>query len=83
MSLALETVGAGASGAIVALLAATLVMSWRLPEGPARTNLQWRTGRTIAPALLPLFSTPGGGTIDYFAQAGGSLVPILPLRATA
>lgn len=69
--LPLETVGVGASGAIMGLLAATLVMSLRMPSGPPRTNLQLRMGQMIVPALLPFLSTRGGGAIDYFAHAGG------------
>ena len=83
--LPLETVGVGASGAIMGLLAATLVMSFRMPSGPPRTNLQWRMGQTIVPALLPFFSARGSEAIDYFAHAGGTaagaLVAVILLLA--
>lgn len=67
-----DTVGVGASGAIMGLLAATFVVSFRLPRGSPRTSLQMRMAQTIVPALLPVFPGSGGGTIDYFAHAGGA-----------
>jgi rhomboid protease GluP len=70
--LPLETVGVGASGAIMGLLAATFVVSLRLPPGRPRTSLQLRMGQTIVPALLPFFSNPSGEAIDYLAHAGGT-----------
>lgn len=59
----------GASGAIMALLAAAMVISLRLPKGPARTQILISLGYILVPSLLPL----AGGNTDYAAHIGGAL----------
>ncbi len=62
----------GASGAIMALLAAAMVASLRLPKGPARTQILVSLGQILIPSLLPLASA-GGGKVDFAAHLGGAL----------
>ena len=64
-------VGVGASGGIMGLLGALFVMSFRLPSGGSRTQLQMRAAQTIIPALLPILSSGKGVAIDYAAHGGG------------
>lgn len=67
----------GASGAIVALLAAMLVLSWRFPPGPRRNTMQTSAAQVLLPALVPLATTASGDRIDYGAHAGGALLGLL------
>jgi rhomboid protease GluP len=76
-----EVVSVGASGAIMGLLAAAFVTSFRLPRGPERTGLQVSLAQMLVPSLLPLAfghaEGPGGSAevhIDYGAHLGGALV---------
>lgn len=66
-----DTLSVGASGAIMALFAAIPVLSFRLPEGDARSRVQARTFRILIPLLLPAAASPH---IDYGAHLGGALV---------
>lgn len=65
-------VGVGASGAIMALLAALLTLGLRLPRGRVRTWALVNVVRSIIPALIP-----GNGLatlrIDYGAHLGGAV----------
>lgn len=63
----------GASGAIVGLFVASLVLSFHFPMGPLRSRLQSSTLGTIVPALVPILSTGKGATIDFGAHFGGAL----------
>jgi rhomboid protease GluP len=63
-----DVVSVGASGAIMGLLAAGLVLSLRLPRGPARTQIMVSLGYMLVPSLLPLAT----GT-DYGAHFGGAI----------
>ncbi len=64
----------GASGAVMALFAAMLVLSFRLPSGPLRTRAQVGSTRILIPSLLPLATTTAGAMqIDYGAHFGGAL----------
>jgi rhomboid protease GluP len=69
-------VSVGASGAIMGLLAAALVVAMRLPEGAARANVQGAMARVLIPSLLPLASV-GGAKVDYAAHFGGALAGAL------
>lgn len=69
-------VSVGASGAIMGLLAAALVSAMRLPEGPARSNVQGTMARVLIPSLLPLASA-AGARIDYAAHFGGAIAGAL------
>lgn len=66
-----ELVSVGASGAIMGLLAAAFVSSFRLPEGPQRVQIQTQMMQVLIPSMLPL-AIRGGG-IDYAAHLGGAL----------
>jgi rhomboid protease GluP len=52
-------VSVGASGAIMGLLAAALVATFRLPPAQ-RPQLQWTMGRLLVPSLLPIATSRGG-----------------------
>jgi rhomboid protease GluP len=87
MSLALndpEVVSVGASGAIMGLLGAAFVASFRLPHGPDRTGLQINLAQMLVPSLLPLAfghdAAIGGRAevhVDYGAHLGGALTGAL------
>ncbi len=62
----------GASGAIMALLAAAMIASFRLPAGPARMQILVSLGQILIPGLLPL-ATSGGDKVDFGAHLGGAL----------
>jgi rhomboid protease GluP len=75
-----EVVSVGASGAIMGLLGAAFVASYRLPHGPDRTGLQINLAQMLVPSLLPLAfghdAAVGGRAevhIDYGAHLGGAL----------
>lgn len=76
MSLAVNPPGmvsVGASGAIMALLAAAFVCSFRLPMGRERTATQMNLTWLLVPALLPLAHSAHGQSIDVAAHVGGAL----------
>ena len=66
-------VGVGASGAIMGLIAAGFVISFRLPEGPARRGLQYNLLQMLVLNTLPFFIARGTGSTDYGAHLGGAL----------
>lgn len=66
-----ELVSVGASGAIMGLLAAAFISSFRLPEGPQRVQVQSQMMQVLIPSMLPLAIR--GGAIDYAAHLGGAL----------
>jgi rhomboid protease GluP len=66
-----KIISVGASGAIMALLAAAYLCSFRLPYGANRTQVQYGLLRSLIPSLLPL-ATTGGHTIDFGAHLGGT-----------
>jgi rhomboid protease GluP len=68
-----NVVSVGASGAIMGLLAAVFVVTFRMPAGRERTNLQGQVARFLVPSLLPLASSASGGKVDYSAHVGGAL----------
>jgi rhomboid protease GluP len=74
MSLAINSPGivsVGASGAIMCLIAAAFVTSFRAARG-SRTGTQFLMLRMLIPSLIPLASH-GGGQVDYGAHFGGAL----------
>ena len=71
-----DVVSVGASGAIMGLLAAAYVSSFRLPSGMARTQAQTGILRVLIPSLFP-YTTHSSGHIDFGAHAGGTLVGLL------
>src|SRR5207237_4926866 len=76
MSLAInpaDVVSVGASGAIMGLLAAALVLALRFPAGPQRTAIHMGLLRVFIPSLIPL-AVHSGERIDFAAHLGGDLV---------
>lgn len=70
-------VSVGVSGAVMGLLAAALVASYRYPVGRQRSEAQMSVVRFLVPSLLPLATTTGGGRVDYAAHIGGALAGAL------
>ncbi len=76
LSLALNPasiVSVGASGAIMGLFAAMLVISMHFPSGAVRTGLQMNALYVLIPSLLPLASVLKGAKVDYAAHFGGAI----------
>jgi rhomboid protease GluP len=74
MSLAINPPGivsVGASGAIMALLAAACVCTYRLPVAAGRLAVQMNLLRVLIPSLIPLAA--GGGHVDFAAHLGGAV----------
>jgi rhomboid protease GluP len=66
-------IGVGASGAIMGLFAAMLVISMRFPAGPFRSALRSNAIYVLIPSLLPLANALHTETkVDYAAHAGGA-----------
>lgn len=75
MSLAINppnVISVGASGAIMALLAAAYVCSYRMPPD-MRTSTQMSLARMLIPALIPLASSAHGQQVDFAGHFGGAL----------
>lgn len=71
LSLALNPasiVAVGASGAIMGLFAAMLVISRHFPPGAIRTGLQMNAIYVLIPSLLPLAGALQGHKVDYAAH---------------
>jgi rhomboid protease GluP len=66
-----NVVSVGASGAIMALLAAALVASYRVPA-PQRRPLQMPLLRMLVPSLLPVVLSRSGEHVDVAAHFGGA-----------
>jgi rhomboid protease GluP len=66
-------VAVGASGAIMGLFAAMLVLSAHFPSGAIRTGLQMNALYVLIPSLLPLARTLNGQNVDYAAHFGGAI----------
>ncbi len=66
-----HTVSVGASGAIMGLFSAAIILAQRTPEA-GRKHLQGELLRVLVPSLLP-FMQRGGGHIDFGAHLGGAL----------
>lgn len=78
MSIALngaQSLSVGASGAIMGMLATMLVLAFRVPVGPARSQAQSVALRVLIPSLIPMAGLAGrGGHIDIGSHLGGALV---------
>lgn len=72
-----DIVSVGASGAIMGLLAAALVSSFRLPAGGERTEIQMGLARILIPSLIPLAAVRTAGRVDFAGHFGGALVGLL------
>jgi rhomboid protease GluP len=66
-------VSVGASGAIMGLFAAALVVSFRYTNGLDRLSIQRRAIQVLIPSLLPLASAAKADRVDYGAHAGGAI----------
>lgn len=66
-----EMVAVGASGGIMALLAAAFVVSFRQPAGPERRMVQWNLAVVLLPALAPLAAI---SQVDVAAHGGGAFI---------
>ena len=76
LSLALNPasiVAVGASGAIMGLFAAMLVVSLHFPPGAIRTALLMNAIYVLIPSLLPLAGVLQGQKVDYAAHFGGAI----------
>jgi len=70
------TVTVGASGAIMGLLAAAMVASYRLPP-THRAQIQIPLIQMLIPSLIPIAVQRTGGHIDFAAHFGGALTGAL------
>lgn len=70
------TVSVGASGAIMGLLAAAMVASYRLPPAH-RMPIQAPLIQMLVPSLIPLTFHRSSGHIDFAAHIGGALTGLL------
>jgi rhomboid protease GluP len=69
-----SVIGVGASGAIMGLFAAELVISMHFPAGPVRSALRSNAIYVLIPSLLPLATAvQAHGKVDYAAHAGGAI----------
>jgi rhomboid protease GluP len=76
MSLAVNPptmVSVGASGAIMGLLTAAFVCSFRFLSGGARTRIQMILLQVFIPSLIPIAISRTGHDIDFAAHIGGAL----------
>jgi len=69
-----DVVSVGASGAVMGLLAASMVASMRLPPGVIRTQLQMQILQFLIPSLIPLATHRQEGRVDFAAHFGGAMV---------
>ncbi len=65
------SVGVGASGGIMAMMAARFLVTFRIPNSRAKMRSQWVTLVLLVLDTYPLFSG-GGGHVDYGAHVGGA-----------
>jgi rhomboid protease GluP len=80
MSLALNAhniVSVGASGAIMALFAAMLVLSLHIPAGADRQRMQKTAIQVLIPSLLPLTGAATGAHVDYGAHFAGAIAGVV------
>lgn len=64
-------VSVGASGAVMALFAALLVLAFHFPKGADRTVLLTNSIYVLVASMVPV--TSSGGKVDIAAHAGGAL----------
>jgi rhomboid protease GluP len=68
-----NVVSVGASGVLTGVLAALLALSWRVPPGAERMQMQLLSLQLLLPSLIPIATTRTGGGIDFAAHLGGAL----------
>jgi rhomboid protease GluP len=69
-------VSVGASGAVMGLFAALLMLSFHFPKGADRTALRMTSIYVLIPSMLPI-ATTGGGKVDIAAHLGGALAGLV------
>ena len=78
MSLAMAatpgTVSVGASGGIMAMLVALFIVSFRMPSGRAKTQIQIQAARVVIPSMIPVAHGAAALHVDYGAHFGGVLL---------
>jgi len=67
-------VSVGASGAIMGLLAAAYVCSFRFRAGAERVQIQMGLLQVLVPSLIPIAVSRTGQHIDFAAHLGGALI---------
>jgi membrane associated rhomboid family serine protease len=70
------TVSVGASGGIMAMMAARFFVTFRMPNSRAKMRSQWFTLLNLGMAIYPLFSGAANG-VDYGAHLGGAIFGLL------
>jgi len=68
-----NVVSVGASGAIMALLAARYVLAFHYESGSQRQAIQSNALRLLIPSLIPLGAGHASGAVDYGAHFGGAI----------
>jgi len=69
-------VSVGASGAIMCLLAAAYVCSFRFQAGGERMQIQMGLLQVLIPSLIPIAVSRTGGHIDFAAHIGGAVTGV-------
>ena len=72
-----DQIAAGASGATLALSAALLIVTLRVPPGPRRDWLRAWPIATAFPALVPTLPLPGTIAVDHADHVGGALAGLV------
>jgi hypothetical protein len=72
-----NVVSVGASGAIMAVLAATYVLAFHYGAGSRRSAIQSNALRLLIPSLIPLGVSFSTSAIDYHAHFGGTVAGAL------
>lgn len=68
-----NVISVGASGGVVGVIAAVLVLSLKLPYGIVKTQIQMRSVYMLIPALLPIFTFMSAEKVDFAAHLGGAV----------
>jgi rhomboid protease GluP len=72
-----NVVSVGASGAIMALLAARYVLAFHYEPGSQRQAMQSNALRLLIPSLIPLGAGHASGAVDYGAHFGGAIAGVI------
>ena len=71
------SVGVGASGGIMAMMAARFLVTFRMPNSRAKMRSQWVTLVLLVLDTYPLFSGGGDAHVGYDAHVGGAIFGIV------
>jgi rhomboid protease GluP len=71
-----NTVSVGASGGIMAMLVSLFLISFRLPIGRMRTQIQAQSAWFAVPSLIPAGAAVGAMHVDYGAHFGGAVLGV-------